>query len=191
MTVGQGSPQVERFATRHSRSNARTVVATAGPRSSRDALRCSVRLFRRILTVNVILLTLTALAQAQDPIDGALRERLESTDPTGIVAETNSNTNTNPASQTTNAATAQASTANAARLRLEVSVVWGGGTPRTFAGEIAVDSGSIEVVRNLSVQSDAIGAVANADARLIKLQAHAPSSFGGCDLKIEGTPKAD
>ncbi len=73
-------------------------------------------------------------------------------------------------------------------LDFELRIVWGGGKPRAFRGSISIDQGTLSVVRNLSLQSDSIGAVVNGDASTVKLSPHSLSTFGGVDVKIQASP---
>lgn len=71
-------------------------------------------------------------------------------------------------------------------LSFEVRAVWGGGPVRPFAGTITVSDGSIEVVRNLSVQDDSVGSLRRQGNSEVTIQPHSPSSFGGADLLLKG-----
>ncbi len=72
----------------------------------------------------------------------------------------------------------------------ELRIVWGGDTPRGYAGTVAVDVGTIEVVRNLSLQKDAVGTVFGRDGKTINVVAHSASLFGGIDVKVRGSLKS-
>ncbi|MDX1927812.1 MAG: family 10 glycosylhydrolase, partial [Pirellulaceae bacterium] len=78
--------------------------------------------------------------------------------------------------------------ASANRIAIELRVVWGGGAPRAFQGNISIDKGSIKLVRNLSLQSDSIGSIVSAGTSTLKVIGHSASTFGGADVSIEGGP---
>ncbi len=79
------------------------------------------------------------------------------------------------------------STAAAAdKLSFELRIVWGGGKPRAFRGSITIDSGTLNVVRNLSLQPDSVGAISNSGPATLKIESHSLSTFGGVDLMIDG-----
>lgn len=73
------------------------------------------------------------------------------------------------------------------KLAIELRVVWGGGPARTFQGSIKLDRGSLQLVQNLSLQTDAVGTLSQADRQSIVLAGHSPTTFGGVDLMIEGS----
>ncbi|MGN6546727.1 MAG: hypothetical protein ACTHK7_16855, partial [Aureliella sp.] len=81
--------------------------------------------------------------------------------------------------------------AEPAKLKFEVRAVWGGGPVRAFAGSISLSGGSIEVVRNLSVQDDAGGTLHARGRSEIEIRPHSPSSFGGADLLVSGAPDSE
>ena len=72
-------------------------------------------------------------------------------------------------------------------LAFEVRIVWGGGPVRSFGGTISLNNGSLEIVRNLSVQDDAVGTLRRRGASEVELVPHSASSFGGADLIVKGT----
>ncbi|MGN6134990.1 MAG: hypothetical protein ACTHOU_10840 [Aureliella sp.] len=78
-----------------------------------------------------------------------------------------------------------------AGLSFEVRAVWGGGPVRAFAGTIKLDGGSIDLVRNLSVQDDSVASVVRRNGSELAIQPHSPSSFGGVDLRLHGTPQSE
>ncbi len=69
---------------------------------------------------------------------------------------------------------------------IEVRAVWGGGPTRSFAGSITLLDGSLEVVRNLSIQDDAGAAVLANGRSEITIRPNSPANFGGVDLHIKG-----
>ncbi|MCC6512306.1 MAG: hypothetical protein IT423_24625 [Pirellulaceae bacterium] len=71
-------------------------------------------------------------------------------------------------------------------LSFELRAVWGGGAVRSFAGKISISDGLVDVVRNLSVQDDAVATLARTSQSEIAIVPHSPSSFGGVDLLIKG-----
>lgn len=73
------------------------------------------------------------------------------------------------------------------KLAIELRMVWGGGSARTFQGNISIDNGSLKVVRNLSQQADSIGSIVSSNLTNLKVIAHSASTFGGADLMIEGS----
>ena len=78
------------------------------------------------------------------------------------------------------------SSAQAQDVTFELRVVWGGGPARSLAGSIRATDGSLEIVRNLSVQDDAAAAVLPTGRGEIAIRPHSPSNFGGVDLKVKG-----
>ncbi len=70
-------------------------------------------------------------------------------------------------------------------LTYEFRAVWGGGPQRSFAGKITVTEGSLEIVRNLSVQDDAVGTLRKQSANTIELTPHSASTFGGADILVK------
>ncbi len=83
---------------------------------------------------------------------------------------------------------AQTTQTPSAEMVIEVRAVWGGGPARSFAGAITVSDGSLEVIRNLSIQDDAAAAVLTSERNQLAIRPHSPASFGGVDLKIRGKP---
>lgn len=89
--------------------------------------------------------------------------------------------------QTTNSAAAAAfETAAQSTVNCELRVVWGGKSPRPYAGTISVAGGTLRVVRNLSLQQDSIGKISNAGIDRIVLHPHSPCTFGGVDIEVRG-----
>lgn len=76
-------------------------------------------------------------------------------------------------------------------LAFEARAVWGGGAVRAFSGTITITGGTVEIVRNLSVQDDAVGSLRRKSTNAIEIVAHSPSAFGGVDLSINGPPDAE
>ena len=76
--------------------------------------------------------------------------------------------------------------ANDSVVQCELRVVWGGEVPRPYAGAISIASGTLKVVRNLSLQQDSIGTIENASFDRIELQPHSPCTFGGVDIELRG-----
>ncbi len=74
---------------------------------------------------------------------------------------------------------------------LEVRAVWGGGPVRSFAGSIKISDGTLDVVRNLSVQDDAGCTLERVGQNEVRLLPHSPSSFGGVDLQVTGKPDSE
>ncbi len=68
----------------------------------------------------------------------------------------------------------------------ELRMVWGGGPALSFAGTISIDEGHIELVRNLSLQDDAVGTAGAIDRSTIELTRHSAATFGGVDVKVRG-----
>ncbi len=83
------------------------------------------------------------------------------------------------------AAVAFEATAQSA-VQCELRVVWGGNSPRAYAGAITIADGTLKVVRNLSLQQDSIGKVSNAGIDRIDLRPHSPCTFGGVDIEVRG-----
>ncbi len=75
-------------------------------------------------------------------------------------------------------------------LNFELRVVWGGGTPRSFAGQVSVDEGSIRSVRNLSLQTDAVGTITQIEKDRLQISDTSPSAFGGADIRVIARPSA-
>ena len=73
------------------------------------------------------------------------------------------------------------------KLAFELRIVWGGGSPRAYQGDIFIDNGSIKLVRNLSLQADSIGSITGTGVSTLKVVGHSTSTFGGVDVTIEGT----
>ncbi len=90
--------------------------------------------------------------------------------------------------QSLNAGPLSGALANATDLAIELRAVWGGGPARSFAGSIEISDGSIEIVRNLSIQDDAAAAVLPGGRNQLVIRPHTPASFGGVDLRIKGKP---
>ncbi len=67
----------------------------------------------------------------------------------------------------------------------ELRVVWGGSTPRAYQGAILIEDGSIRIVRNLSMQENALGGIVQKDTRTIDFNSAAPTTFGGLDVLIQ------
>lgn len=82
--------------------------------------------------------------------------------------------------------TATPNTAQPFEVDIEVRAVWGGGPVRSFAGSIALAEGSLEVVRNLSIQDDAVAAVLSNGRSEVAIRSNSPANFGGVDLHIKG-----
>lgn len=78
-----------------------------------------------------------------------------------------------------------------ASLAFEVRAVWGGGPVRTFAGSISLSSGSLEIVRNLSVQDDSVGTLRRISNSEVAVLPHSASSFGGADLLLKGSADSE
>ncbi len=74
---------------------------------------------------------------------------------------------------------------------METRVVWGGGAMRTFSGSMSISKGTIEVVRNLSVQDDAVGTLKRLTPNKISIIGHSPSTFGGADIYIKSPLDAE
>ncbi len=91
------------------------------------------------------------------------------------------------ASASDTAAGAIAHVAASEKLAFELRIVWGGGAPRAYQGNISIDNGSIKLVRNLSLQADSIGAISSTGNSSLKVVGHSSSTFGGADVMIEGT----
>lgn len=68
----------------------------------------------------------------------------------------------------------------------ELRIVWGGGVPRIFDGTLAVDSGTIHLVRNLGLQADSIGKQRNERPNVLSILPGGPTSFGGVDIRVRG-----
>lgn len=66
----------------------------------------------------------------------------------------------------------------------ELRFVWGSSVPRGFAGQIAIESGILRVVRNLSLQADSIGKVRSLRGNELEISPHSPSTFGGLDIAV-------
>lgn len=79
----------------------------------------------------------------------------------------------------------------AQNLAFEVRMVWGGANSRSFAGEVSIDSGSIKLIRNLSLQPDSVGSIDASSASHLQVRAHSPSSFGGIDLAVQGKESSE
>lgn len=73
-----------------------------------------------------------------------------------------------------------------ATVHCELRVVWGGDVPRPYAGEIAIANGTLNFIRNLSLQQDSIGKISNAGVDRIELRPYSPSTFGGMDIGVQG-----
>lgn len=71
---------------------------------------------------------------------------------------------------------------------VEIRAVWGSGASRSFAGKITIADGSLEVVRNLSIQDDSAATFIARSPNEIVVRPHSLSAFGGVDLKIKGKP---
>lgn len=76
-------------------------------------------------------------------------------------------------------------------LSFEVRAVWGGGAVRAFAGSITINHGSIELIRNLSLQDDSVGTVRRKNSTSVTIEPHSPSTFGGADLLLKGGPDSE
>ncbi|MCA9131999.1 MAG: hypothetical protein KDA45_02545, partial [Planctomycetales bacterium] len=74
-----------------------------------------------------------------------------------------------------------------AAVACELRVVWGGPTSRSYEGLIAIDRGSVQPLRNLSLQSDSIGTIRGEDAQTLAIHPHSPSGFGGVDIAVRGS----
>lgn len=72
----------------------------------------------------------------------------------------------------------------AENVECELRFVWGSSTPRSFAGQISVETGILRVVRNLSLQADSIGNVRSPRSNELQISPHSPSTFGGLDIAI-------
>lgn len=72
----------------------------------------------------------------------------------------------------------------------EFRIVWGGGPARSFDATIGVDRGSLQPVRNLSLQDDAVGTIKNSNATTIRVMGHTRSTFGGLDVRVQGTTES-
>ncbi len=79
---------------------------------------------------------------------------------------------------------AQAQQSTNEMLDCELRVVWGGPVQRVFAGKIELEAGTLEPIRNLSLQPDSVGAIREVNKSTIQLLAHSPSQFGGVDLRL-------
>ncbi len=72
----------------------------------------------------------------------------------------------------------------ASSVHCELRFVWGSTLPRTFAGTISLETGTIRQVRNLSLQADSIGKVRSKSASELEILPHSPATFGGLDLSV-------
>lgn len=79
----------------------------------------------------------------------------------------------------------------AAGWQFEVRAVWGGGPVRSFGGAVSITNGSLEVVRNLSVQDDAVGTLRSVSNSEVVIEPHSASAFGGADLFIKGSANSE
>ena len=93
-----------------------------------------------------------------------------------------------PNSTDTSAGTSAGTLSTGERLAFELRMVWGGEASRGYSGSISIDDGRLKLVRNLSLQADSIGAISNVNAATLKVAGHSPSTFGGADVGIEGSP---
>lgn len=171
MTVGHGSPQVANQC-RASRLNERDSLESCCAVKSRN-LSGRFRLFAFLAIVFVFSHAEFAAAQAGP-------------------AQISPNTTNIPATEFPVSAVGPIAGSQSAvdRLEFELRVVWGGGGSRAFSGTITIDDGSLKVVRNLSLQADSIGAISNVSAAKLSVAAHSPSTFGGADLRITGSPSS-
>lgn len=97
-----------------------------------------------------------------------------------------------PISRSTSASgTESAANAPSDGWAFEARAVWGGGAIRRFAGTLSISKGSVEVVRNLSVQDDAVGTLRRISNSEIVIEPHSPSAFGGADLFIKGSADSE
>ena len=62
----------------------------------------------------------------------------------------------------------------------------GGDVQRTYSGSLSIANGTLKLVRNLSLQQDAIGTMDNAGMDRIEIRPHSPTTFGGADLSVRG-----
>lgn len=67
----------------------------------------------------------------------------------------------------------------------ELRMVWGGSTARVYQGTISIDSGSIRIVRNLSMQENALGSLRQKSQQTIELVANSATTFSGADLTVQ------
>lgn len=88
--------------------------------------------------------------------------------------------------QTANSVAAAYEAAAQSAVECELRVVWGGKSPRPYAGAITIAGGTLRVIRNLSLQQDSIGKISNAGIDRIDLLPHSPCTFGGVDMKVRG-----
>lgn len=71
-----------------------------------------------------------------------------------------------------------------ASTRFETRILWGSNRSRVFEGTITLSSGTLELVRNLSLQPDSIDKFI-ASKRSVSVLPHSQSTFGGVDLVLD------
>lgn len=69
----------------------------------------------------------------------------------------------------------------------EYRIVWGGPTEKIFLGNIVAEGGTLQLVRNLSVQPSAAGTIVQVDSKSIRFDGASPATFGGMDVSVRGT----
>ena len=69
----------------------------------------------------------------------------------------------------------------------ELRIVWGGPIRRQFDGTVSIDSGSIDVIRQLSLQPDSATSYKSVSQQEIRCEPHSASTFGGLDLRVRGS----
>ncbi|MEO8268847.1 MAG: family 10 glycosylhydrolase, partial [Aureliella sp.] len=87
---------------------------------------------------------------------------------------------------TSSAASAAFEATTRSAVQCELRVVWGGKSPRPYAGSMFLDGGTLKVVRNLSLQQDSIGKIDNAGIDRLDIRPHSPCIFGGVDIAVRG-----
>jgi hypothetical protein len=79
--------------------------------------------------------------------------------------------------------------ATATEFEQELRVVWGGSQARSYVGSITIENGTLQLVRNLSMQENAPGTVVSKSSNTLEINQNF-SSFGGCDISIKAAASA-
>ncbi len=69
-------------------------------------------------------------------------------------------------------------------------VAWGGGAERQWHGSIAIDQGSLRMVRPLGIVADAPGSIWSDSDRLMEIRQRSARAYDGVDVEVFGAPDA-